>query len=109
VADYEFHETAMHRQMDTRLGDVILVKIPPSAVFVPIKGYVIQAEQSFTGTISLDPLDQTDRLQIRKELIPRPTRAMRFQSAKLGAFTYQLTSDVEDGGSHWRFDVQKVA
>lgn len=109
MSDFEILEAKMHQDCDTRLGDVIGVKTPPSADFVDLKGYVLDEESPVIGTNLLDPMAQIKRLKILKLWIPAPTRAMRFRSAKLGDGVFQIAGQVDDGGSHYLFDVQKAA
>lgn len=106
--DFEALEIKMHRDADERAGDVIQLMIPPAEVFTDVKGYVLKTDAPYDPAAVIDPLEQIQRVKLRKELLPEPNRDVRISAVKLGAGTYQIAGDVDDGVSHWLFDVQLV-
>lgn len=106
ATNYEDYERRMHETVDDRLGDVIEILVPPAIAFVPVKGFVLKDDANFSPSTPIDPLNQISRVKLRKTILPVPTRDVRLRAAKLGAGTFQIAGDPDDGASHWLFDVQ---
>lgn len=99
----------MNRTVDDKLGNDVQYSAGGPDLFRSIKAFIVlPTDVEFQNFDVVDPLNQHERLKVRKELVPTPSKADIIRHPRLPADMRPENWVSSREGDYWLIDLQKA-